>query len=86
MRAGCWGLVGAVDPKDLGDAIAEICDMVAGNFKAKNTQLAKHCLLSVPTDFRRYNYYILNIPVETRIIIWIAHEGGPLWVCPAIHS
>jgi len=39
----------AKDPNIVGDATRELCNMVAGNFKAKVTSLADHCMLSVPT-------------------------------------
>ena len=40
------------------DAIGEVCNMVAGNFKAKVPGLDEHCMLSVPTTVSGEDYEI----------------------------
>jgi len=42
--------------QQLWDAVGEICNMVAGNFKNKITGLSDRCLLSVPTVITGDNY------------------------------
>ena len=80
------GSVGAVDPNDVPDAIAEICNMVAGNFKGKISQLSEHCLLSVPTVIRGNDYELVTVPDGDQIVVGMAYEGSPIWFCLAIHT
>jgi chemotaxis protein CheX len=51
-----------VPPEDVGDqawdAIGEICNMVAGNFKGKIGDVAPHCLLSLPTVVSGADYQL----------------------------
>jgi chemotaxis protein CheX len=80
------GSVGAVDPKDVPDAIAEICNMVAGNFKSKITQLAEHCMLSVPTVIRGDDYEMVTMSDGDQITVGMTYETAPIWFCLAVHS
>jgi chemotaxis protein CheX len=80
------GSVGAVDPRDVPDAIAEICNMVAGNFKSKITQLAEHCMLSVPTVIRGDNYEMFTVSDGDQITVGLAFDAAPIWFCLAVHS
>jgi chemotaxis protein CheX len=80
------GSVGPVDPHDVADAIAEICNMVAGNFKGKITRLADSCMLSVPTVIRGDDYEMLTIADGEQISTSFSYETGLLWVCLAVHS
>ena len=80
------GSVGAVDPKDVPDAIAEVCNMVAGNFKSKITQLAENCMLSVPTIIRGDDYEMVTVSDGDQIQVGMTYEAAPIWFCLAIHS
>jgi CheY-specific phosphatase CheX len=80
------GSVGAVDPKDVPDAIAEVCNMVAGNFKSKITQLAEHCMLSVPTVIRGNDYEMVTVSDGDQITVGLAFDAAPIWFCLAVHS
>jgi CheY-specific phosphatase CheX len=80
------GSVGAVDPKDVPDAIAEVCNMVAGNFKSKITQLAEHCMLSVPTVIRGNDYEMVTVSDGDQITVGLAFDAAPVWFCLAVHS
>jgi chemotaxis protein CheX len=80
------GSVGTIDPKDVPDAISEICNMVAGNFKSKITQLAEHCMLSVPAVIRGDDYEMVTVPVGDQVMVGLAYEGAPIWFCLAVHS
>jgi chemotaxis protein CheX len=86
MAGRMLGSVGAVDPKDVPDAIAEICNMVAGNFKSKITLLAEHCMLSVPTVIRGDDYEMVTMSDGDQITIGMTYEGAPIWFCLAVHS
>jgi chemotaxis protein CheX len=79
------GSIGAVDPKDVPDAVAEICNMVAGNFKSKIAQLGEHCMLSVPTVIRGDDYEMVTVPVGDQIIVGMTYEAAPIWFCLAVH-
>lgn len=80
------GSVGAVNPSEVPDAIAEICNMVAGNFKSKITRLADNCMLSVPTVIRGDDYEMVTIADGEHIAVCVSYENGPLWVTLAVHS
>jgi chemotaxis protein CheX len=86
MAGRMLGSVGAVDPKDVPDAIAEICNMVAGNFKSKIAQLAEHCLLSVPTVVRGEDYEMVTMSDGEQITVGLSYDGAPIWFCLAVHS
>jgi chemotaxis protein CheX len=79
------GSIGAVDPHDIPDAVAEICNMVAGNFKSKISQLAENCLLSIPTVIRGDDYEMVTMSDGDQIIVGLAYESAPVWFCLAVH-
>jgi chemotaxis protein CheX len=80
------GSVGDVNPSDVPDAIAEICNMVAGNFKSKIAQLAEHCMLSVPTVIRGNDYEMVTVTDGDQVTVVLAYDSTPIWFCLAIHS
>jgi chemotaxis protein CheX len=80
------GSVGAVNPSDVPDAIAEICNMVAGNFKSKVTPLAEHCMLSVPTVIRGDDYEMVTISDGEQITVVMGYDADPIWFCLAVHT
>src|SRR5271166_2958135 len=80
------GSVGAVSPNEVPDAIAEICNMVAGNFKAKISQLAENCYLSVPTVIRGNDYEMVTVPDGDHVIAGLIFESAPIWFCLAVHA
>ncbi|MDT8066863.1 MAG: chemotaxis protein CheX [Terriglobia bacterium] len=43
------------------DAIGEVCNMIAGNFKTKLTNLASQCMLSVPTVITGADYQLHSL-------------------------
>ena len=45
-----------LDQSTARDALGEICNMIAGNFKGKLSQLADQCMLSVPTVITGEDY------------------------------
>ncbi len=82
--------VEAVDTAEFGDdardAIGEICNMVAGNFKAKLAGLVEGCVLSVPTVITGADYQ-LHIPADgTRTEISFGFEGSPVWITLDLHN
>jgi len=79
-----------IDPADVGeqvwDAIGEISNMIAGNFKNKITGLGDGCMLSVPTVITGANFSMHSLadapPLETRL----AFSGQAISVTLEIHT
>jgi chemotaxis protein CheX len=61
------------------DAIGEICNIVAGYFKAK-VGLGDLCMLSVPTVLAGTDYQIRTRDGDVRIELPVLHEGAPVWI------
>jgi chemotaxis protein CheX len=80
------GSTGAVQPNDITDAIAEICNMVAGNFKSKISMLGDRCMLSVPTVIRGDDYEMVSLADGEHIVICLGYDGSPVWICLELHS
>ena len=82
--------VEAVDTAEFGDdardAIGEICNMVAGNFKAKLAGLVEGCVLSVPTVITGADYQLHTLSDGTRTEISFGFEGSPFWVTLDLHN
>lgn len=72
-------------PEETADAIAEICNMVAGNFKGKIAKLADHCMLSVPTVVRGEDYDLVTIADGERVELCLGHDGAPIWFSLVVH-
>ncbi|MGB8013230.1 MAG: chemotaxis protein CheX [Terriglobales bacterium] len=61
------------------DAVGEICNMVAGNFKAKINGLGDNCMLSVPTVISGDNYTTHSLAIGSRMEVPLLFEGEPVW-------
>jgi len=61
------------------DAVGEICNMVAGNFKAKIASLEDKCMLSVPTVISGDSYELHSLASGERIELPLMYHGEPLW-------
>jgi len=61
------------------DAVAEICNMVAGNFKAKIPGLEDKCMLSVPTVIIGNSYKLQTPAGGKRIDLPLLFEQEPVW-------
>lgn len=62
------------------DAIGEICNMVAGNFKAKIDGMQDKCMLSVPTVITGEDYQMHSIAVGDGIELFFVYEGEPILI------
>lgn len=71
---------------DTCDAIGEISNMVAGNFKAKIAGLCDACMLSVPTVVVGVDYDVYSLASPERVEVSMTYEGQPLWVGLEISS
>jgi chemotaxis protein CheX len=73
-------------PSMMGDALGELCNMVAGNFKSKVTTLADHCMLSVPTVIWGEDYVLQTVLPHEGFEVVLSFEGDPLWFTLVIHT
>jgi len=68
------------------DALGELCNMIAGNFKAKISSLADHCMLSVPTVICGEDYAMSPLEPADGTTLALTFDGEPLWVSLITHS
>jgi chemotaxis protein CheX len=68
----------AKDPNIVSDALGELCNMVAGNFKAKIPTLSDHCMLSVSTVISGENYAVQSAEPSESLIVPLSFEGFPI--------
>lgn len=73
------------DKQQTWDAIGEIGNMVAGNWKNKIPGLGDGCMLSVPTVMSGADYRVHSMVNESMQAIFL-FEGEPMVVCLEIHS
>ena len=67
------------------DAVGEISNMVAGNFKTKISSLAESCLLSVPTVVTGSDYTLHSLAEGAPLAVSFAMAGKPLRVVLQTH-
>jgi len=68
------------------DAFGEICNMIAGSFKAKIAGLADGCALSVPTVISGKDYALYSLADGERFEVIFSFDGKPLSVTLDLHS
>lgn len=67
------------------DAVGEICNMVAGNFKNKISGLADGCQLSVPTVITGAEYSLRTLGEDPATEVTLLFEGRPVTVSLKVH-
>jgi chemotaxis protein CheX len=72
--------------QQLWDAIGEICNMVAGNFKNKLTGLSDRCMLSVPTIITGGDYSFHSLADSGALEAVMLFEGQPVLVSLEVHT
>ncbi len=70
----------------IADALGELCNMVAGNFKSKITNLADHCMLSVPTVISGEDYWLQTSSPAEQFQIALTYQGELVWVALTVHE
>ena len=70
----------------MSDALGEICNMVAGNFKNKIAGLAEGCMLSAPTVITGSDYSLHSLADSPALEVRVRFEGMPIVVSLLIHS
>jgi len=71
---------------DVADALGEVCNMVAGNFKNKIAGLAEGCMLSPPTVVTGTDYVLHSLAESPGLEIELLFERMPMVVSLQIHS
>jgi len=68
------------------DAIGEIANMIAGNFKNKLTGMGERCVLSVPTVITGSDYSFRSMSNTGPLEVTLLFEGSPVSVAVEVHS
>jgi chemotaxis protein CheX len=72
--------------EQVSDALGEICNMIAGNFKNKLSTAGKSCLLSVPTVIKGEEYSFRALADGEMLETVMEFKGAPLFVSLQLHS
>jgi chemotaxis protein CheX len=70
---------------EVADALGEVCNMVAGNFKNKIAGLGDGCMLSPPTVITGSNYDLHSLAVSPALEVKLLFEGLPIFISLQIH-
>ena len=70
----------ATSPEEVGDALGEICNMIAGNFKNKLAGTDERCMLSVPTVVSGEEYSFHAMAEGNSVETVMLFEGAPVAV------
>ena len=73
-------------PEMWGDAVGEVCNMIAGNFKNKIAGMGDSCMLSVPTVITGADYSLHALADSGKIATHLLFEGQRLIVSIEVHS
>jgi chemotaxis protein CheX len=68
------------------DALGEMCNMIAGNFKNKLIGIADRCLLSVPTIISGRDYKLRPLANSETLEVILAFEGQPIIITLDVHA
>ncbi len=71
---------------EVSDAMGEVCNMVAGNFKNKISGLGEGCMLSPPTVITGSDYNLHSMADSPAVEIRMLFEKMPLVISLQIHS
>jgi len=71
---------------EVADALGEICNMVAGNFKNKIAGLADGCMLSPPTVITGGSYTLQSLSGSPALEVRLLFEGMLMVASLQIHS
>jgi chemotaxis protein CheX len=72
--------------EELADALGEIANMVAGNFKNKVSGLGDGCMLSVPTVVIGADYDVHSLADSHTLELNLLFEGKPILISLTIHN
>ena len=80
MTAAMLGIPAAEVNHQEMDAVSEVCNMLAGNFKAKLNGIGDRCMLSVPTVVSGADYRLRTIVNGVSVARGYLFQGEPMWV------
>lgn len=86
MAARMLGMDGYEDRPETWDALGEICNMVAGNFKNKIHNMAEGCMISVPTVVSGMSYQLHPFRKNKRIEAHFSFRNLPLEVAIEVNG
>lgn len=86
MAAKMLGVSSVEAAPEVQDAVGEVCNMIAGNFKNKIAGMGDGCLLSVPTVITGTDYNLHSLACFPRIEIHLYFADLPLIVSLTVHS
>jgi chemotaxis protein CheX len=72
--------------KQMVDAVGEVTNMIAGNFKDKLIGIGEKCMLSVPTVILGSNYSCRAMANSAPLEVTALFEGAQLTIALEIHS
>ena len=72
--------------QDFSDALGEVCNMVAGNFKNKIAGLSDGCLLSPPSVITGSDYSLHSLADSPGLQVRMLFENLPIVITLQIHS
>lgn len=85
MASRMLGVESAEASPEVLDAVGEVCNMVAGNFKNKISGLGDGCMLSVPTVISGGDYNLQALAANA-IHTTLLFEGEPLLLSLELHE
>jgi len=65
---------------DISDALGEVCNMIAGNFKNKISGMGEGCMLSVPTVITGTDYSLTSQADSPGLEVRLRFEGMPILI------
>jgi len=68
------------------DALGEVCNMIAGNFKNKLTGMGDRCMLSVPTVITGADYSFHSLADAGTLEMKFMFEGVPIAISLEVHT
>jgi chemotaxis protein CheX len=76
----------AANPSLITDAMGELCNMVAGNFKAKIASLSDLCMLSIPIVISGGDYLMHTFEPHEGVQIALNYEDSLIWISLCIQA
>src|SRR5579864_844719 len=71
---------------DMSDALGEVCNMIAGNFKNKISGMGDGCMLSVPTVISGTDYCLYSQADSPGVEVRLLFENRPIVISLQIRS
>jgi chemotaxis protein CheX len=86
MAAKMLGIDASHAGPEMWDAVGEVCNMVAGNFKNKIGALGDACMLSVPTVITGSDYSLYALSDSSAVSVRLLFDGDPILFSLELHS